>query len=268
MEKLEAIAATLDGEAFASVPLLFHNECAGRLFLATHHRRSFDESDVEFLLQVIEQIAPVIDNIRLIDRLASDAAEQERQKIARNIHDSIIQPYIGLRLGLVGLRRRLDLDDSDLENAIDKLIEMTDTGIEDLREYVFGLKEPGERENTLIPAIRRYAAKFAETTGIAVDVDVAPDVWINDRLAAEVFHMTVEGLSNIRRHTCANKAGIKLGCANGNLQLNIENDGNGKNGNTKFLPHSLSGRANALGGEICVQGGQDGSTVVMIEIPL
>ena len=267
-KSVEAIAGTLDATGFITVPLSYHNEAVGRLFLVTSTKRRFDISDVEFLLQVIEQIAPVIDNIRLVDRLASDAAEQERQKIARDIHDAVIQPYIGLQIGLEGLRRKLNSDNADIEGAIERLIELTAFGVKDLRQYVYGLKESGEREISLIPAIRRYATKFAETTGISVDVDVSPEIWINDRLAAEVFHMAVEGLSNVRRHTEAIWAGIGLECADGYLQLKIENDGNVDRNRERFMPHSLSQRTNALGGKISVEGRQQGGTVVSIEIPL
>ena len=265
---LESVAATLDAGAFVTVPLLYHKDSVGRLYVITKRKRHFDDSDIEFLQQVIEQIAPVIDNIRLVDRLASDAAEQERQKIARDIHDGVIQPYIGLQIGLVGLRHKLNTSGVDIENAIDRLIELTDAGVKDLREYVYGLKESGEKESSLAPAIRRYAAKFAETTGIAVDVNVAPEILINDRLAAEVFHMTVEGLSNVRRHTDSIWAGIRLDCTEGRLELEIENDGNGSSRNRTFMPYSLSQRTAALGGEIRVGVREQGGSAINIQIPL
>lgn len=58
-------------------------------------------------MQLIEHVLPVIDNIRLVDRLASAAAEEERRRIARDLHDRIVQPYIGLQLGLAAVRQRL-----------------------------------------------------------------------------------------------------------------------------------------------------------------
>jgi len=275
-QSLNAIAGTLDGESFASIPVLYHKESVGRLYLIAQKKRNFDNSDIEFFLQVIEQIAPVVDNIQLVDRLASDAAEQERQKIARDIHDGVIQPYIGLQIGLVGLKQKLGNEEANISGAIDKLIELTDAGIQDLRQYVYGLKEAGERESSLVPAMRRFSSRFAQTTGIQVDLDIASEIQINDRLAAELFHMVVEGLSNIRRHTQAVRAGIGLRCAEGQVHLTVENDGigngNGNGGGHRvdplFVPHSLSGRTQALGGEIKVESRGDGGTIVRIDIPL
>ncbi|HZB43944.1 MAG TPA: hypothetical protein VE360_01800, partial [Pyrinomonadaceae bacterium] len=93
------IAVALDADSFISVPLLYRGQAAGRAYLAGC-RGDFRRPDVGFLLQIVEHVIPVLDNVRLLDRLASGAAEQERQKIARDIHDGVIQPYIGLQLGL------------------------------------------------------------------------------------------------------------------------------------------------------------------------
>src|SRR5207247_9242777 len=83
----------LDTGSFVTVPLFYRRELVGRLYLTARRRRAFREPDAFFVLHVIEQIAPVIDNIRLVDQLASDAAEQERQTIARDLHDSVLPPY-------------------------------------------------------------------------------------------------------------------------------------------------------------------------------
>jgi signal transduction histidine kinase len=136
---VEAAANLLDANSFVSVPLLHRDKALGRVYVTSQKARCFDRSDVAFLTQVSEHVVSVLDHIRLMDQLASEAAEQERKRIARDIHDSIIQPYIGLQMGLVGVRRRLSAqttdgngDDSALLKIVnaradtDRLIEMTD----------------------------------------------------------------------------------------------------------------------------------------------
>ena len=98
----EILADFLETDSFISVPL-FHREAAGRIYL-TAHEKTFDYSDIEFLLQLLNTAIPVLDNINLLDRLASEATEQQRQKISRDIHDSTIQPYIGIKFGLEALQ--------------------------------------------------------------------------------------------------------------------------------------------------------------------
>jgi len=264
----EALANTLDAAAYITVPIFRHQEINGRLYLSMKRRRTFDSSDVEFLLQVVEHVSPIIENIRLVDRLASDAAEQERQRIARDIHDSVIQPYIGFQMGLNGMRRKLSTGQVDLSTEIERLLEMTTVGIADLRRYVGGLKDAGARELSLLPMVRRFVRKFDEATGIEVRVEAPHEISMNDRLAAEVFQMVAEGLSNIRRHTEAARALIGIECDERKFILRIENDRPPHVALPPFTPRSLGERAASLNGCLLVENPDAGGTIVRIEIPL
>jgi signal transduction histidine kinase len=266
LEVCEMLATTLDTDSFVSARLSIHNEVMGRAYLASRRHR-FDGSDADFLSQVFKHMMPVIENVRLVDRLASDAAEEERQRIARDIHDSVIQPYIGLQMGLAALSNKISAGQG-VSTDIARLIEMTDGGISDLRRYVRGLKESGEHEDSLLTSVRRFAGKYAEATGIAVHVEADQKTQINDRLAAEIFQMIAEGLSNIRRHTQARQAVIKLACSDDDLLLRIENDNSDGTRIMSFLPRSIKDRATALGGQMRVEQKEDGYTSVVIQIPL
>lgn len=264
---IERLASRLDAKAFVTVPVRYRNDIYARLFIVKRERGSFRHSDADFLLQVAEQVTPVIDNIRLVDRLASDAAEDERQKIARDLHDSVIQPYIGLQMGIAAVRQKATSGQINIVQELDKLIELTGDGIADLRGYVHGLRGSGGRESHLVPSVKRFAAKFANATGINVSIEAKPDMHFNDRLAAEVFQMVAEGLSNIRRHTRATSANIVLRRHRDHLILRIENDTAGTEAIT-FKPRSLTERATALGGRARVEQNDGTCSAVVIEIPL
>ncbi|HEY0602722.1 MAG TPA: histidine kinase [Herpetosiphonaceae bacterium] len=266
-ELIERLASRLDAKAFVTVPVRYRNNITARLFVVKRERGSFRHSDADFLMQVAEQVTPVIDNIRLVDRLASDAAEDERQKIARDLHDSVIQPYIGLQMGIAAVRRKAASGQVNIVQELDKLIELTGDGIADLRGYVHGLRGSGGRESNLVPSVKRFAAKFASATGINVSIEARPDMHFNDRLAAEVFQMVAEGLSNIRRHTRATTANIVLRRHSDHLILRIENDTDGAE-TVSFKPRSLSERATALGGRARVEQNDGTCSAVVIEIPL
>jgi signal transduction histidine kinase len=263
---LETISDTLDARSFLSVPLRFRDRVAGRLYLTGRDSLRFSESDARFLLHVMEQALPVVDNLRLVSQLASAAAEEERRKIARDIHDSVIQPYIGLQIGLAGVRQKLAASGSELSGDVERLIDMTSLGIEDLRRQVLALRVSGEGDGRLVPALRRFAARFSEVTGIAVEVEADSNLRLEDRLAAEAFQMVAEGLSNIRRHTQAARARIGLALHDGCLRLRIEN----QTGEpcAEFRPRSIAERAAALGGGAHVRTNEGGSTVITIEVPL
>jgi signal transduction histidine kinase len=231
-------------------------------------RRTFAASDVTFLLQVLDHTVPAIDNIRLVDRLASDAAEAERQRIARDLHDSIIQPYIGLQLGLAAIRQKLMAGHVDMRDDIERMIALTHSGIAELRRYIGGLKDTREHASGLVSAVQRFARKFTEATSIAVRVEAASAMPVSDRLAAEVFQMVAEGLSNVRRHTSSAWATVKLACHSDHLILRIENDSPEGSTPISFTPRSIMERAAALGGNARVESDDSDGTAVIVEIPL
>jgi signal transduction histidine kinase len=210
----------------------------------------------------------MIDNIRLVDRLASQASEYERQRISRDIHDSAIQPYIGLKLGVDALRRTVSNDDP-VATGLAELVERTDSVIKDLRTYVGGLQDGGSRErvNVLTSSIERQAKQLGEFYGINVDVQIA-DMDMNGRLAAELFQIVREGLSNIRRHTPATKARISIASINGDVVLDIENESSIAEIPNIFTPRSITERAIALGGRVTVDVNNAGRTIVSVAIPM
>ena len=265
----EKLAATLDAGSYIIVPLRSRREVAGHILISASHGRAFKASDVHFLLHIADHLMPVLNHIKLVDRLTLAASEEERKRIARDIHDGIIQPYIGLQMGLAGVRHKLIQHGvPEASRDIEQLIEITDKGIDDLRRYVRGLKEVGEPNWKLLPAIRRFAAKFSEASEIKVEVVCESETCVNDRLAGEAFQIVVEGLSNIRRHTPADHAAIKLHCDDDALILQIENGPTGRNGFKPFTPRSITERTTALGGHVEVKRREDGGTIVRAEIPL
>jgi len=266
-ESCAAIADLIDSDSFITIPIYQRNTFRGRLYLTTKSRY-FNYSEVDFLRQVMDHVMPMIDNIQLVDRLASQAAEYERQKISRDIHDSAIQPYIGLKLGLEALRRNLSNDDPAAD-GLAELVERTDSVIGDLRTYVGDLQDSGsgQRSNVLTSSVERHAKQLGEFYGIEVDVKIATTTNMNERLAAEIFQIVREGLSNIRRHTNSAEARIRMTSSNGDIVLDIEND-SAAEGQSIFTPRSITERALALGGRVSVNVSHSGCTIVSVLIPM
>jgi signal transduction histidine kinase len=235
---------------------------------------------MDFVLQLMDHVTPLIENIRLVDNLASDAADQERRRIARDIHDSVIQPYLGLQLGIAAVAQKLEVGNTRVLNDVKELLELTNQELAEMRRYVWGLRAAEERHDVLLPAIERYAARFFSVTGINVEVKAQGKVAVNDRLAAELFQIVTEGLSNVRRHALCDEARVEITCNDGTLLLQIKNRrprvtgnlnfGNDDNnvGQVTFYPRSISERAALLGGATDVFVDENNYTVVSVGIPL
>jgi signal transduction histidine kinase len=221
----------------------------------------------------------VMENIRLVDNLASDAADQERRRLARDIHDSVIQPYLGLQFGVAAIRKKLEEGHTSLLADVNELLELTNHELAELRRYVGGLRAGEDRQGVLLPAIERYANRFSSVTGINVDFKAQGKFDLNDRLAAELFQIVTEGLSNVRRHALTSDARVEMLCQDSTILLQIKNlrarmsensNGNdfGSDGHASFNPHSISERASLLGGATEVFVDNDNYTVVSVRIPI
>jgi signal transduction histidine kinase len=262
----EEAAQMLDTSSFVSVPVQRNSE-GGRLFV-TSNKYTFAGADMHFVRQLAAQLAPVIENMQLLDRIASEAAGDERQKISRDLHDSTIQPYVGLKIGLEAIRRKI-APDNPLAKEVDDLCQMTHQGIAELRRYVAGLKTSADAKHGdfLFREVWKQAERFRSFHGIDVEVNASPDEEINDRLAAEVIQIVNEGLSNIKRHTSSRRATVNLRRHEDRYIAQIINHGVQSGNTPRFMPRSISERAHHLGGRVDVQQWHDG-TAVTVEIPL
>jgi len=209
----------------------------------------------------------MIDNARLLDRLASKVATEERRRISLDLHDGTIQPYIGLKLGLEALRRKARGHDG-LAREVDELVRMAAEGIGQLRQYVGRLKggPAAAHPVSLVGAARLHAGRFAEYYGITVDVQAERDVVVNATLCDELVQVVREALANVRRHTEARRATIAIAEGTGTLRLEIQNDAADPEA-ASFHPRSLAERASALGGSVKVERRADRRTAVVVEVP-
>ena len=261
----EAISHLLEIDSFASVPLQLNEQCIGRLFV-TNCSQYFNIADMLFLQQLSNQIKPQINHISLQNKVATtDAASTlaamatmaMRQKISIDLHDSTIQPYIGLKLGIEALRRKIP-EGAPLAAELDELVIMAGESIAELRQYVSGLKsqinsqpEPQLR-TTLLDAFSELAKKYQLRHGIEVVLNADTQLKLSEHLSAEIYQLVCEGLSNIHRHTQSKKAEINLYDQHEQLVIEVINYENNTQNFIYFKPRSMSERVSHLGGTICV----------------
>jgi signal transduction histidine kinase len=274
----EALAEFLSARSFVSVPLHYRERFRGRIVVSSSESHAFDIGDAAFLQQVASQALPLIENISLVERMASDASEEERNRIARSVHDRVIQPYYGLQIGLKALQSVLNNGHAENGAAgegapkpaalLEELMAMTEDGIDELRQYVSGLKQSRSGDTRLADSIRRFASKFEHATGIHVKVTDNTEGFVgNDLLTSEIFQMAAEALSNVHRHTQARSARVALNLDGNVIQLQVENDRAAGQDRVPFTPGSISDRAEALGGRTRVLL-EDDRTVLRVDVPL
>lgn len=199
--------------------------------------------------------------------------EQERTRIAREIHDDLGGNLTAIKMALALLTRRLPADDQaliDKANYVDSLI---DRSIEAVHRIAGDLR-PSVLDFGLVAAIDWQAKEFEKQVGIscafssnAQEIDLALDQ------ATALFRVFQEALTNIAKHARASRVTVRLARTNRNLRLEIADNGVGIAAVDRVKPKSfgirgMMERAAALGGNLSIGDGPEGGTLVTIRIPL
>jgi len=177
------------------------------------------------------------------------AQDEERRRIARDLHDSTGQNLIAATLLLGRIESALPRSAKPIVQQLEELLQQS---IREVRTVSYLLHPPLLDEVGLGPALRCYVDGYVERSGLAVDLDVAPDV---DRLPPDtelaVFRIVQEALTNVSRHSGSPTATIRLGretASNGqNVVLTIEDAGRGMSAISNM--RALIGRKLASRGE-------------------
>lgn len=261
------LANLLEAPCFATAPYLREQRIAGRVFLVGE--RGFSRRQVALLAEVLEEIGAVVDFHAALDELKGAAARAERSRISRDIHDTTIQPYIGLKFGIEAFYRGLD-PASPMAQQVRELLELSSTSIEELRAYASQLRDgDGAPHEAALPArLAVQAERYREFWGIEVGLRIAEELPHADGLGAEAYQMACEALSNVRRHTSARRAFVVLRCDAESLVLEVGNERGEASPAQPFVPRSIAERAAALGGTLKVKLNAEGHDIVQVTVPI
>jgi signal transduction histidine kinase len=267
-KQAEELANLLEAPTFATVPYKQTDGIAGRLYLIGGSR-AFNQADIQFLAQVATQMATAVNNVMLLNELTIDAAQKERSKISRDIHDTTVQSYIGLKLGLEALYRDMG-EATPAAHRIKELLDMATLTVDDLRGYVDRLRgrqsQPADAQ--LLTQIEEQKRRYRDYHGIAVELRSASALQMNQQMAGEAYRVVCEALSNVFRHTASKQAFVDLRCEEGALAIEVGNDSPPDFSTPPFMPRSIAERAMSLGGRVQVRLNNDGHDIVRVTMPL
>lgn len=192
--------------------------------------------------------------------------EAQRRRLALDLHDGAIQPYIGLKLALEALRLQAGAG-HPLETGLQRILAMTEAVIGDLRQCAQRLTHaPPSRSRCLRTELEHQAQQMRQFHGLDIAVQAPEIPQLSAQLHEEVSHLVREGLSNIRRHTQARSGQVRVECHEGWLGIRIANEA--PPGAQPFTPRSITERARALGGRALVCTQANGRTDVQVRLPV
>jgi signal transduction histidine kinase len=215
--------------------------------------RPFGEGDVQLTETFAEQAAVAVEHARLQQELGRLAVLEDRERIAKELHDGVIQSLFAVGLGLQG--SAMLARDPALQRRIGGAVEELDRVIGDLRHYIFGLRPGILADRQLDQALRRLAEELERTAGVVTVVEVDPAAAAAlAEVAAEVVQLAREALSNVSRHAQATTCRVSLYSDAATVVLEVDDDGRGfdpvKVGPGGQGLGNLRARAQALGGRV------------------
>lgn len=199
--------------------------------------------------------------------------EDERKRIAREIHDELGQNLLALRIDISLLHARTGRSHPKLNQRVNALLEHIDSTMKSMRAIINNLR-PTVLDLGLSAAIEWQVKEFQRRSGIRCELKMCEtDLVLDDSRATALFRILQESLSNVLRHAQATHTRIDLHKEADRLFLMIEDNGIGifSNDQPKTNSFGLVGikeRVGTLGGQFLIDSGEEGGTVVKVSIPL
>ena len=296
---------------FLGVPLRLNDQPIGMIGVANRPEPYTDDHE-RLLLTYAGQVAIVIDNAQLYERLERanellertveertaqlretgsqlehkaaelgrvlsetvDAQEQERQRIARDLHDGINQLLIGAMLELTSGRRRIERGATeDSLSAFEAAQDLLRRVESEIRRVVHDLHPQVLEGLGLAAASRRLVDEFAGQSGVTCQVSVPGELDLSPRIEVCAYRILQESIHNIASHASASEASLRIEARGPNLVVEIRDDGRGFDpaaavANGHFGLRSMRQRAEMLGGSLDIATGPGRGTTVRAILPI
>ena len=263
--------------SFLGMPITARGETVGRLYLTNKvGSEEFSEEDQALVEMFALHAGIAIENARLHDQVRRLAIVDERDRISRDLHDSVIQAIYAQTLALDDVPELIADDPPEAARRVDEAIDALSAVIGDIRNFIFGLRPVLVEAGTLRDGLEHLATELHRSAAVAVDVSSS----IGDEelarlpveLVAELLAVTREALSNTARHAAASHATVELEATDAELRLTLTDDGRGFDARVAAERghHGMANmraRTEALGGMFSVTSNPDAGTRIILTVP-
>ncbi|HVH58750.1 MAG TPA: histidine kinase, partial [Candidatus Sulfotelmatobacter sp.] len=182
----------------------------GRIFLL-NAREPFQKQDLAWLESIAQHIGSAFENIFLLRHIRARAIEAERSRIARDLHDGILQTLLSIEIQLDVLRRHIPATPEQAASALANLQQTVKNEAAELRQTVTDLRPLRVQSADLVDLMRGFAERYRNESTIALDLLIdSTQLRAPDRVCREIFQIYREALNNIKKHAKASHVVVKL----------------------------------------------------------
>jgi PAS domain S-box-containing protein len=237
----------------------------------------FSEEEVALLASIADQTGAVVEAARLRQLARQAAVLEERQRLARDLHDSVTQTLFSMTLTTEATRLLIQENPDRVADQLDRLHELAQDALTEMRSLVQQLRSTTTAQGGLVPALREHIIERQKQDGLQVVLDVAREKQLPPEYEDALFRIVQEGLNNVVKHAQTQQAEVTLHLTDEAVILVIEDDGVGFDPSKKLTakPHkfhfglaTMQERAEMLGGNFTIETNPGAGTRIEIDIPL
>ena len=270
--RLKSLVDGTDGLRYhASIPLYAHGKHMGVLNVASADWRQLSPDDLQLLYTVGDMLGIAVERARLFERSAQVGAVEERNRLAREIHDTLAQGLTAVSLQLESADALLEAaaDPARVRQMVQQALALTRANLEEARRSVLDLRAAPLAGRTLVEAL----ALLAEAASLPVDLLVTGGSQpLPPRVETGVYRLAQEAINNACRHAQASQIVVQLVATPQMVMLTVEDDGRGFDladvSGSRFGLVGLNERVRLLNGRFHIESTPGKGTRIEAELPL
>lgn len=260
----------LPWQASACAPILYRGEIVGLLTAIYRHDELPYEAETTFLATLADQATMAAEQARLVAGARKKAALEERQRLARELHDSVSQTLYGIQLGARVARDRLENDPARLAQPIDHVMRLAESAQAEMGALIFELRSDSLETEGLVANLVRQIDAVRARHGIAGRTTVRDEPRVSIEVKQVLYRIAQEALRNTGMHARARHVDVRLTARRGTVVMEVVDDGVGFDPNQHFPGHlglrSMRERAVAVGGSLEVNSSRGRGTRIRVTI--
>jgi PAS domain S-box-containing protein len=258
--------------SWLAVPLMLKGTTVGTLSCSHREPHHYGPRHAKLATAIARQAAVAMENARLYEQAQKMATLEERQRLARELHDSVSQALFGIGLGARTARILLERDPVQAIESVDYVLSLAQAGMAEMRALIFELRPESLENEGLVSALEKQAAAISARHELHIDTVLCDEPDVSLPVKEALYRIAQEALHNAVKHAEAGRARVSLRCTAGEVIIDIEDNGRGFDSHASFPGHlglhSMRERAVRLGGTVELESAAGQGTHVLACVPI
>ena len=265
----------LDSEgvrALLSVPIIADDRVFAIFTVYYNAPHDFSEEEQRLLQALAHRAGLAIENARLYEAARGMAALEERQRLARELHDSVSQALYAIGLNTAAARQERAADSERRDRLLGDVIGLAEAGLTEMRALIFELRPESLEQEGLVGALKKQAAAVQARHRLVVNTSLSPEPEAPLATKEVLYRVAQEALHNVAKHARAQSVDLTLEMHSGDLVLRVSDNGKGFDPTGSFPGHlglcSMRERVGAVGGSLEIDSAPGKGTRICVRVPV